>query len=221
MNIDVSAVLKSAEEYARRELGGDGGGHDWWHVHRVRNTAVALAREEGADPFITELAALLHDIADFKLSGSLTAGAEAARAFCVQHGLAQKDVEHVFQIVAELSFKGSGVPDVKMSVEGQCVRDADRLDAIGAIGIGRAFAYGGRVGRPMWDPEAAPQEHATEVAYRSNHGSTINHFHEKLLLLKGRMATRAGKLRAEHRHNVLVMFLGEFVSEWNGKDAQQ
>ncbi|KOT90811.1 hypothetical protein ADK86_25050 [Streptomyces sp. NRRL F-5755] len=216
---EAAAVLRAAEEYAQRELGGDGSGHDWWHVHRVRNLAVALAHEEGADPFITELAALLHDIADFKLSGSLTAGAEAARTFCRAQRLVETEVEHVADIVATLSFKGAGVPDPEMSLEGRCVRDADRLDALGAIGIGRAFAYGGRVGRPMWDPSTEPELHATEDAYRSNRGTTINHFHEKLLVLKGRMTTASGRRRAEHRHTVVQSFLQEFMSEWDGKDG--
>jgi uncharacterized protein len=185
-------------------------------VHRVRNLAVEIAREEGADLFLTELAALLHDIGDFKLSGSLTAGEEAARRFCTEQGLSAADIEHVARIVADLSYKGAGVPDAPLSPEGSCVRDADRLDAMGAIGIGRAFAYGGRKERAMWDPEEAPRLHATEAEYRSAEGSTIAHFHEKLLLLKDRMTTAAGARRAEHRHRVLVAFVQEFADEWDG-----
>ncbi|WP_177154736.1 HD domain-containing protein [Glycomyces harbinensis] len=213
-------VLEAAEAYARAELGGDSGGHDWWHVHRVRNLAVELAREEDADRFLTELAALLHDIGDFKLSGSLTAGEEAARRFCTEQGLSAEDTDHVAGIVADLSYKGAGVPDAPLSLEGRCVRDADRLDAMGAIGIGRAFAYGGLHRRAMWDPEEAPRLHATETEYRSAKGSTIAHFHEKLLLLKGRMSTDAGARRAEHRHGVLVAFVNEFMAEWDGEDGR-
>jgi len=217
---DPAKVLAAAEDYARAELGGDGGGHDWWHVHRVRNTAVELAREEGADLFLTELAALLHDIADFKLSGSLTAGEEAARRFCTEQGLSSEDTAHVAGIVADLSYKGAGVADVPMSPEGRCVRDADRLDAMGAIGIGRAFAFGGKHTRAMWDPEEGSRPHATEAEYRSAKGSTIAHFHEKLLLLKDRMTTRAGAERAAHRHAVLTAFVDEFMQEWDGTDGR-
>lgn len=220
MDFDRSAVLLSAGSYARDELGGDGGGHDWWHVHRVRNLAVRLAAEEGADLFITELAALLHDIADYKLSGSVTAGAQAARSFCSRQGLLAEDVEHVVNIVADLSFKGAGVPDATMTLEGRCVRDADRLDAMGAIGIGRAFAYGGQVSRPLWEPDRSPDYHDSEMAYRRGSSSTIDHFHEKLLLLESRITTEAGRKLARHRHLFLVAFLEEFASEWDGRDGE-
>lgn len=217
--IDTGAVIAAAETYARQELGGDGGGHDWWHVHRVRNLAVELAGEMGADRFVTELAALLHDIADYKISGSLTAGTEAAAAFCRDQGLPENVVTSVASIVERVSFKGAKVAEADLSLEGLCVRDADRLDALGALGIGRAFAYGGQVCRPMWDPDQPSQEHTSEAAYRSGTGSTINHFHEKLLLLRERMGTSAGRRRADHRHDFLTLFLNEFMAEWNGTDG--
>jgi uncharacterized protein len=214
-----AAVIAAAEQYARDELGRDGSGHDYWHVHRVRTTAVALAREEGADLFVTELTALLHDIADVKLSGSLTAGPDAARAFCATHGLPVETGELIASIIAAMSFKGALVAEADLPLEGRCVRDADRLDAIGAVGIARAFAYGGSAGRLMWDPQVSPRLHATEAAYRSDTGSSIAHFYEKLLLLKDRMGTDAGRRRAEHRHGVMESFLAEFYAEWDGSDG--
>ena len=214
-----AAVISAAEQYARDELGRDGSGHDYWHVHRVRTVAVALATQEGADLFVTELAALLHDIADVKLSGSLTAGPEAARAFCAAHGLPSETGELIASIIAAMSFKGALVPEADLPLEGRCVRDADRLDAIGAVGIARAFAYGGSAGRLMWDPDVRPQLHTTEEAYRSDTGSSIAHFYEKLLLLKDRMGTDAGRRRAEHRHRVMESFLAEFYAEWDGTDG--
>ena len=214
-----AAVISAAEQYARDELGRDGSGHDYWHVHRVRTAAVALASEEGADLFVTELTALLHDIADVKLSGSLTAGPDAARAFCAAHGLPAETGELIASIIAAMSFKGALVAEADLPLEGRCVRDADRLDAIGAVGIARAFAYGGSAGRLMWDPEARPRLHATEEAYRSDTGSSIAHFYEKLLLLKDRMSTDAGRRRAEHRHRVMESFLAEFYAEWDGTDG--
>lgn len=210
------AILDAAEEYARVELAGDGGGHDWWHVHRVRNLAVRIAAEEGADAFIVELAAILHDIGDYKLSGSLTAGRDAAYAFAVQHQLGADTADLLAEIVHGISFKGLGVQDNPLSLEGYCVRDADRLDALGAIGVGRTFAYGGKVGRPMWDPEREPEVHQDEAAYRNATGSSIDHFHEKLLHLRKRISTSAGKRIAKERHAFIETFLREFTDEWDG-----
>jgi uncharacterized protein len=212
-------VIAATEDYVAREMAGDNSAHDWWHVARVRAMALRLADAEGANRTVVELAALLHDVADFKVSGSETAGAEAA-----QEWLTGQDVEaavrhHVVAIVAGVSFKGSGAADAPLSLEGQCVRDADRLDAIGAIGIARAFAYGGHIDQPLHDPDQPPQLDLTGSTYRANRTSTVNHFHEKLLLLRDRMTTAAGRQLAEHRHEVMQRYLADFAAEWEAADG--
>lgn len=207
-------VVAAAEQVARAALDGDASGHDWAHADRVRRLAVALAREEGADVFVVQVTALLHDIADYKLSGSEDAGPRAAREFCRAHGLPGEVAERIASVIARMSFKGAGVPDADLDLEGRCVRDADRLDAIGAIGVARAFAFGGHKGRPMWDPDRSPTLPATAEEYRTGGGSTIDHFHEKLLLLSDRMSTDAGRRRAAGRHNTMTRFLADFHAEW-------
>lgn len=193
----------------------EGSGHDWWHIHRVRTTALDLARWEGADLFITELAALLHDIADHKFhGGSLEAGPAAARVLMESEGLPEALIGRVVQIIREVSYKGAGVETPCSSPESACVQDADRLDAIGAIGIARAFAYGGSKGRLLYEPGAPPENHADFEAYRSAQGHTINHFHEKLLLLKDRMQTATGRDMALERHAFMEAFLRQFHAEW-------
>ena len=208
-------VVVAAEQVARAALAGDASGHDWAHVDRVRRLAVAIAREEGADQFVVEVTALLHDVADYKLSGSDDAGPEAARAFCAAQGLTAEVGERIASVIARMSFKGALVPDAELDLEGRCVRDADRLDAIGAIGVARTFAYGGHKGRPMWDPDRSPTLHATAAEYRAGGGSTIDHFHEKLLLLSDRMSTEAGLRRAARRHDTMARFLADFYAEWH------
>jgi uncharacterized protein len=199
-------------------LSGEGSGHDWFHIERVRNVALAIAREEGADLFVVELAALLHDVADWKFAGGdHEAGPRAAREWLKSLGVPQPTIDHVTTVIAGLSFKGAGVETPMSTIEGRCVQDADRLDAIGAIGIARAFAYGGHKGRAMYDPDVPPQPHASFEAYKKNTGPTINHFYEKLLLLKARMNTETGKRLAEQRHAVLEEFLEEFFAEWVGE----
>jgi len=211
-------IIQKTTDHVRGLLSGEGSGHDWFHVERVRNVALAIAREERADLFVVELAALLHDVADWKFAGGdHEAGSRAAREWLVSLGVPQDTVEHVADIIASLSFKGAGVETPMKTIEGQCVQDADRLDAIGAIGIARAFAYGGHKGRAMYDPAIPPEPHASFEAYKKNVGPTINHFYEKLLLLKDRMNTRTGKRLAAERHAVLEEFLEEFFAEWEGK----
>jgi uncharacterized protein len=220
-DLDQAAVVAAAEACAKQELDTDTSGHDWWHIERVRNLALALAREEGADPFVTEVAALLHDIGDVKLSSSRTTTRDFARRFCDTHGVPSPLADHILSIVSLVSFRGALVPDGELSREGRCVRDADRLDAMGAIGIGRAFTYGGHIGRPMWDPDAPYELHSSEDEYRQATSSTVNHFFEKLLLLKDRMGTSAGQRRAAHRHAVITTFLNEFFTEWRGDDLEK
>jgi uncharacterized protein len=211
-------IIQKTTDHVRGLLSGEGSGHDWFHIERVRNVALTIAREEHANLFVVELAALLHDVADWKFAGGdHEAGPRAAREWLASLGVPQSTIDHVATIIASLSFKGAGVETPMTTIEGQCVQDADRLDAIGAIGIGRAFAYGGHKGRPMYDPAIPPEPHASFEAYKKNTGPTLNHFYEKLLLLKDRMNTASGKRLAENRHAVLEEFLEQFLAEWQGQ----
>ncbi len=209
-------LISNTADMIRSRMTGDATGHDWWHVDRVRRTARRIAIEEGADPDLSELAALLHDVADWKFhDGDDTAGPRAARDWLQSLQAPAEVIDHVCTIIAEVSFKGAGVKTEMSSLTGRCVQDADRLDAIGAIGVARAFAFGGAFGRAMYDPEHPPELHADFAAYKSKGGPTINHFYEKLLLLKDRMQTPTGKRLAEERHRFLEKFLDQFYREWN------
>jgi uncharacterized protein len=218
--MDRAAVLERTEAFVRERMQGEATGHDWWHVHRVRAAALRLAAEEGADPFVVELAALLHDVADHKFhGGDETAGPRAAREWLAGLGVDVDTVEHVARIVAELSFKGAGVPTPMRTPEGAVVQDADRLDAMGAIGVARAFAYGGSRGRSLHEPGAVPEAQATFAAYKTGGSPTVNHFHEKLLLLRDRMNTAGARRAAEARHRFMEEFLERFHREWDGADV--
>ena len=212
-------VVARTEGRVRTHLAGDTSGHDWWHVERVRRLALRLAAEEGADPLVVELAALLHDVDDWKASGDPDASAAHARAWLTSLGLEPALVEHVTAIVAGVSFKGAGVPTPMATLEGRVVQDADRLDALGAIGIARAFAWGGSRGRPLHDPGAAPELHASFEAYRASAGGTLNHFHEKLLLLRERMQTASARRIADERHAYMEEYVRRFLREWAGEDG--
>jgi len=213
-------VLARTEAHVRQAMSGEGTGHDWWHIHRVRQTALRLAREEGADAYVVELAALLHDIADHKFhGGDETAGPRAARAWLEGAGVEDEVIAHVSAIIAGLSFKGAGVATPMHTPEGRVVQDADRLDAMGAVGIARAFAYGGSLGRPLHEPEQPPEAHASFAAYKASTGATINHFHEKLLLLRDRMNTASARRVAEGRHRFMERYLARFHAEWEGEDG--
>ena len=215
---DRAEVVARTAAHVRALLGKDATGHDWWHVERVRRLALRIGAEEGADPFVVELAALLHDVADWKFhGGDEEAGARAARGWLEGLGVEPAVVDHVAAIVRDLSFKGAGVATPMASREGAVMQDADRLDAIGAVGIARAFAYGGARGRALHDPEVPPVLHATAGAYKTAGGPTINHFHEKLLLLKDRMNTDAGRRLAEERHRFVEAYLERFLAEWDGR----
>ena len=211
-------IIQKTADHVRDLLAGDSSGHDWFHIERVRNTALTIARQEGADLFLVELAALLHDVADWKFAGGdHEAGPRAARQWLESMGVVAETIEQVCQIIAALSFKGAGVATPMQSLEGQIVQDADRLDALGAIGIARTFAYGGHKGQAMHDPSIPPQLHASFEAYKNNVGTTINHFYEKLLLLKDRMNTAAGKRLAAERHAFIERYLEQFLAEWQGQ----
>lgn len=207
--------ISATEEFVREKLPIDATGHDWHHVFRVRRNALAIGQAEGAEPLAVELAALLHDIADHKFhGGDETAGPRTAEKWLASLGVPDDLVGRVCEIIARLSFKGAAVAQEPLSLEGQVVQDADRLDALGAIGIARAFAYGGFKGRPLYDPEVPPEQHASFEAYKKGVGPTLNHFHEKLLLLKDRFNTAAGRRLAQERHAFLVEYLRRFLEEW-------
>ena len=211
-------ILSRTADHIRNLLDGDSAGHDWWHVDRVRRVALTIAREERADLFLVELAALLHDVADWKFAdGDESAGPAAARKWLASLVVDAPTTDHVCRIIEQLSFKGAGVATPMDSLEGACVQDADRLEALGAIGIARTFAYGGWKGQPMHDPEVPPQLHGTFLEYKQNKGTTINHFYEKLLLLKDRMNTAAGKRLAQARHEFMEQYLQQFFAESEGR----
>ena len=207
-------VIEATEAFVKERLAGDATGHDWWHVHRVRQLALRLAQEEHADRFVVELAALLHDVDDWKLTGSTEP--VQTRAWLASQGIHEDINDHVCEIIKTLSFKGAGVQTPMRTLEGACVQDADRLDAIGAVGVARTFAYGGSKGTPMHLPGVKPQLHDSFDAYKKANASVINHFHEKLLLLKDRMNTTTAKRIAQDRHKVMETFLAEFHAEWDG-----
>lgn len=190
-------------------------GHDWWHVQRVTRLALHIAKEEGANVALVEPAALVHDTDDWKLSGAN--GYPNAIRMLLAVGYKEHQIDQILEIVEQVSYKGAGVDTVPRNLEAMVVQDADRLDAIGAIGIARAFAFGGSKNRPLYLPNVGPQFHSTFEEYKAAKGHTINHFYEKLLLLKDRMNTATAKALAEERHRFMEIFLEQFNREWNFK----
>lgn len=210
-------LINKCIEFVKNELADGEKGHDWWHVERVWRTANLVAKSEPADPFVVGLAALLHDIADSKFhGGDEEIGPQKAANFLNSLMVDPAVVEHVVQIIRHISFKGGNNLRGFSSPELDVVQDADRLDAIGAIGIARAFHYGGFKNRLLFNPNIKPNLTMTKEEYKNNDGPTINHFYEKLLLLKDRMNTPTGKALAQKRHAFMEQFLQEFASEWNG-----
>jgi uncharacterized protein len=213
-----SEIIKRTADHAAHLLSGEHTGHDWWHVYRVWQNAIYIGRDEKADMLVVELAALLHDIADWKFhGGDEKAGSRAAREWLTSQSVNITIIDHVCQIIDDLSFKGAAVRTAMKTKEGMVVQDADRLDALGAIGIARAFAYGGHKGREIYNPAISPTHHQSFEEYKKSAGTTINHFHEKLLLLKDLMNTQTGRELAEQRHEYLLSFLERFRLEWEGK----
>jgi uncharacterized protein len=210
------ALLAEARAHVRERLANDSSGHDWWHIDRVVRLARRLAEEEGADVFLCELAALTHDLADWKINPDEARALADLRGWLTEHGADEATVAAVLEIITSMSFKGGGGAPMH-TLEGQIVQDADRLDAIGAVGIARAFAYGGAKGRLLHDPEEIPREQMTAAEYKSHQAATITHFYEKLLKLKDRMNTATARRLAAHRHAVLEQFLEEFQAEWEGE----
>jgi uncharacterized protein len=205
--------LKKTEEYVYGLMSNDTTGHDWWHIYRVRKLAGRIAESEGGDSFIIQMAALLHDVDDWKIkkNGDSVCIAES---WMFSLSLPAKLIERIISVIDEVSFKGNMVADRASSLEAKIVQDADRIDAIGAIGIARAFAYGGSKRRQIYNPSVSPGEFRTFEEYKTNEGTTINHFYEKLLLLKDRMNTPTGREIAECRHNYMAEFLKQFFNEW-------
>ncbi len=213
--METDTIIRKTENYIRAVFLQEGSGHDWWHIHRVRKMTLFIAEKEGADLFIVEMAALLHDLDDWKISGENGSHTEKARAWMQELNMDGTLVKRILEIIGEVSFKGAGVETRAMSLESKAVQDADRLDAIGAIGIARTFAYGGHKKRLIYDPEIEPVCHQSFEAYKNGNAPTINHFYEKLLLLKDRMNTETAKRMAEKRHHFMSFFLEEFFNEWN------
>jgi uncharacterized protein len=209
-------VINKTIDFVKKVLADAEGGHNWWHVYRVWNLAKRIAQTEEVDIFVVELGALLHDIADSKFhGGDEEIGPRKAREFLGSLKVDADVIKHVENIITNISFKGGNYTQKFKSPELDVIQDADRLDAIGAVGIGRTFNYGGYKNREMYNPEIKPDLHMTKEEYKKSNAPTINHFYEKLLLLKDRMNTKSGKTMAEHRHKFMELFLDEFYKEWN------
>ena len=227
--MDRQEIIKKAEVFVKQTLSKDSTGHDWWHIHRVRNLAKRIAREEGADIFVVELAALLHDIGDYKLfQGNEEAGIAKVREWLSSLEISPSLVDKIVGITSQISFMHT-LPDkgkrknkknsatLTISKELMAVTDADRLDAMGAIGIARAFTYGGFFNRPIYDPAIKANKSITKEEYKTTEAPSINHFYEKLLKLKDMMYTKLGRKMAKRRHRFLNLFLKQFFKEWKGK----
>ena len=209
-------ILKTVE-FVKQTLAGAEGGHDWWHIYRVWKLAKHIAETENANLFVVELGALLHDIADSKFNdGNEEAGPWKAREFLNSLGVQEPVITQVENIISHISFKGGNESQAFKSPELDIVQDADRLDAIGAIGIARTFNYGGFKNREIYNPEIKPNLHMSKEEYKQSSAPTLNHFYEKLLLLKDRMNTQSGQQMAAERHRFMESFLDEFYKEWDG-----
>ena len=211
-------LIENTIIFVRETLKDAEGGHDWFHIERVLNNSRNIARAEDADLQIVELGALLHDIADSKFhGGDESVGPRKAEEFLRSQYASEKVIDHVIKIIENISFKGGNTTQKFKSIELDIVQDADRLDALGAIGIARTFNYGGFKGRALYDPEIEPNLNMTKEEYKASNAPTINHFYEKLLLLKNRMNTETGRQIAADRHLFMEEFLEQFYAEWNGK----
>lgn len=209
-------ILQTTADFVEERLSGEGSGHDWWHIVRVRQLAQTIAQQEGANSFICQMAALLHDLADEKIAGSEEAGLALVDEFLENQDVTLVERAEILVIIKGISYKGGTNPQ-PLSLEGQVVQDADRLDAIGAIGIARTMAYSGNKNRIIHDPAVLAREEMTLEEYRSNQGTAIQHFYEKLLKLKDLMNTQTGKELAQGRHAFLEAYLEQFYAEWDGK----
>ena len=213
-----SALIEATIAFVKTELTNAEGGHDWFHIERVYKNTLLIAKHENVDITVVSLAALLHDIADSKFNnGDETIGPKVASAFLLKQNVDSEIIEHVTQIIENMSFKNSFDLDTSFtSKEMNVVQDADRLDAIGAIGIARCFNYGGFKNRPLYNPEIKPNLNMSKAEYKAAKAPTLNHFYEKLLLLKDQMHTKTGKRIALDRHKYMEGFLKQFYAEWQG-----
>lgn len=210
-------IIKNTEEFVKNTLKNAEGGHDWFHILRVRNNAKLISKNENVDEFVVELGALLHDIADSKFhDGDETVGPKIAREFLESQQVDDSMIIHIENIISNISFKGGNFEQEFNSPELEVIQDADRLDAIGAVGIARTFNYGGFKNRPLYNPGIPPDLNQTKEAYKNSEAPTINHFYEKLLLLKDRMNTVTGRKIAVDRHLYMEHFLSQFYDEWEG-----
>ena len=204
--------------FVKQQLANAEGGHDWFHMERVYKNALLIAREEDCDLTVVKLGALLHDIADSKFhDGDETIGPKTARAFLEKEKVDEATIQHVINIIENISFKGGNFEKKFYSKELEIVQDADRLDALGAIGIARTFNYGGFKNRVLYNPEIVPNLNMSKEEYKNSEAPTLNHFYEKLLLLKDKMNTEAGKKIALERHKYMENFLSQFYAEWEGE----
>ena len=210
-----SEIIENTKAFVQQALQNAEGGHDWFHIQRVYNNAEKIAATEEADAFIVALGALLHDIADSKFhNGDETIGPSMARKFLEEQQVSEPEIDHVVKIIENISFKGGNHAQSFTSTELDIIQDADRLDALGAIGIARTFNYGGYKGRALYDPAIKPNLRMTKQEYKDSTAPTVNHFYEKLFLLKDRMNTSTGRKLAEDRHKYMEEFLEQFYKEW-------
>lgn len=212
-------LIEATKNFVYNQLQDAEGGHDWFHIERVYNNTLLIAKGEDVDGLIVALGALLHDIADSKFhDGDETVGPKIAREFLFKHDVDSVVIEHVIKIIENISFsKSLDATEKFTSPELDVIQDADRLDAIGAIGIARCFNYGGFKNRKLFDPEIPPNLNMSKEEYKSSSSPTINHFYEKLLLLKDKMNTKTGKRIASDRHKFMEKYLDQFYAEWDGK----
>ena len=211
------SVIEKTINFVKKKLEHAESGHNWFHMERVYNNALLIAKEEICDLEVVQLAALLHDIADSKFhDGDETVGPKVAREFLTSENVSEETINHVVAIIENISFKGGNFEKQFTSKELEIVQDAERLDAIGAVGIARTFNYGGFKNREIYNPEIAPNLKMSKEEYKNSTAPTINHFYEKLLLLKDKMNTETGKKIAQQRHEFMEKFLEQFYKEWNG-----
>ncbi|MFS0780380.1 HD domain-containing protein [Bacillus sp. 1P06AnD] len=213
--MEKNEMINATESFVKRALEGEASGHDWWHIHRVRRSALRIGRKEGADLFICEMSALLHDVADEKLNESKEDGMRKIRVWLCSLGMEEELRNHIEVIVGTMSYAGGNGP-IMQTIEGRVVQDADRLDALGAIGIARTFAYGGSKGHVLHDPGLPPRKSMTKEEYRRNPGTAIHHFYEKLFKLSALMNTEYGRILAEERTAFMEEFIDRFYKEWDG-----
>jgi uncharacterized protein len=211
-------IVSKTITFVKEKLNDAEGGHDWFHIERVYKNALLIANDENCDLTVVKLGALLHDIADSKFhNGDESVGPKVAREFLESLNVDEVIIVHVVNIIDNISYKGGNLEKKFSSVELEIVQDADRLDAIGAVGIARAFNYGGFKNRALYDPKIAPNVSMTKEEYKSSNAPTLNHFYEKLLLLKDKMNTQTGKQIAQKRHQYMEGFLSQFYAEWDGE----